>query len=103
MNSSISIFRKVAVAEGISYLLLLFVAMPLKYFADMPLAVKYTGWAHGLLFVLYAATLVLAWQEQKWKFGKAVLIFLASLLPFAPFVVDRKLKDERPENANGSI
>lgn len=103
MNSSISIFRKVAVAEGISYLLLLFVAMPLKYFADMPLGVKYTGWAHGLLFVLYAATLVLAWQEQKWKFGKAVLIFLASLLPFAPFVVDRKLKDERPENANGSI
>ncbi len=69
----------------------------------MPLAVKYTGWAHGLLFVLYAATLVLAWQEQKWKFGKAVLIFLASLLPFAPFIVDRKLKDERPENANSSI
>lgn len=93
--SSLSIFRKVAIAEGISYLLLLFVAMPLKYLADMPLAVRYTGWAHGLLFVLYAATLVLAWQEQKWKFGKAVLIFLASLLPFMPFVVDRKLKDER--------
>ncbi|WP_421940639.1 DUF3817 domain-containing protein [Pedobacter sp.] len=103
MNSTVSLFRKVAVAEGISYLLLLFVAMPLKYFADMPLAVKYTGWAHGLLFVLYAALLVMAWQEQKWKFGKAVLIFLASLLPFAPFVVDRKLKDERPENVNNSL
>ncbi|WP_426328357.1 DUF3817 domain-containing protein [Pedobacter sp. R-06] len=98
MNSSLSIFRKVAVAEGISYLLLLFVAMPLKYFADLPLYVKYTGWAHGLLFVLYAATLVLAWQEQKWKFGKAVLIFLASLLPFMPFVVDRRLKDKRAIN-----
>ena len=96
--SSLSIFRKVAVLEGISYLLLLFVAMPLKYYADMPVAVKYTGWAHGLLFVLYAALLVLAWQEQKWKFGKAVLIFLASLLPFMPFVVDRKLKDERALN-----
>lgn len=93
--SSLAIFRKVAVLEGISYLLLLFVAMPLKYYANMPLAVKYTGWAHGLLFVLYAALLVLAWQEQKWKFGKAVLIFLASLLPFMPFIVDRKLKDER--------
>ena len=93
--SSLSIFRKVAVLEGISYLLLLFIAMPLKYYADMPLAVKYTGWVHGLLFVLYAALFVLAWQEQKWKFGKAVLIFLASLLPFMPFVVDRKLKDER--------
>lgn len=66
----------------------------------MPLYVKYTGWAHGLLFVLYAATLVMAWQEQKWKFGKAALIFVASLLPFAPFIVDRKLKDERPENAS---
>lgn len=103
MNSSISIFRKVAVAEGISYLLLLFVAMPLKYFANMPLAVKYAGWAHGLLFVLYATTLVMAWQEQKWKFGKAVLIFLASLLPFAPFIVDKKLKDERPLEANTNI
>jgi len=93
--SSLSIFRKVAVAEGISYLLLLFVAMPLKYFAGMPLAVKYTGWAHGVLFVLYAAFLIMAWMEQKWHFGKAVLIFVASLLPFMPFIVDRKLKDER--------
>jgi len=50
-----SIFSKVALAEGISYILLLFVAMPLKYLFDMPLAVKYTGWAHGLLFVLYIA------------------------------------------------
>jgi integral membrane protein len=98
MSSSLSIFRKVAIAEGISYLLLLFVAMPLKYLAGLPLYVKYTGWAHGLLFVLYAATLILAWQEQKWKFGKAVLIFLASLLPFAPFIVDRKLKDEKALN-----
>jgi integral membrane protein len=98
MSSSLSIFRKVAVAEGISYLLLLFLAMPLKYLAGLPLYVKYTGWAHGLLFVLYAATLILAWQEQKWKFGKAVLIFLASLLPFAPFIVDRKLKDEKALN-----
>lgn len=97
MGNAITIFRKVAVAEGISYLLLLFVAMPLKYFAGMPLAVKYTGWAHGLLFVLYAAFLVMAWQEQKWKFGKAVVIFLASLLPFMPFLVDKKLKDERPK------
>ncbi len=92
--SSLTLFRKVAVAEGISYLLLLFVAMPLKYLADMPLAVKYTGWAHGLLFVLYAVCLIMAWQEQKWKFSKAVLIFVASLLPFAPFIVDKKLKDE---------
>jgi integral membrane protein len=93
--TSLSLFRKVAIAEGVSYLLLLFVAMPLKYWANMPLAVKYTGWAHGLLFVLYAVCLVMAWQETKWKFGKATLIFLASLLPFAPFVVDNRLKEEQ--------
>ncbi|WP_316844471.1 DUF3817 domain-containing protein [Pedobacter psychrodurus] len=97
MSSSLSIFRKVAVAEGISYLLLLFVAMPLRHFAHLDLAVKYTGWVHGILFIAYVALLVMTWQEQKWKFGKAVLIFLASLLPFMPFVVDRKLKDERPK------
>jgi len=92
--STLSIFKKVAVAEGISYLALLFVAMPLKYFAGMPFAVKYTGWAHGLLFVLYAVLVVMCWMEYKWKFGKAVLIFLASLLPFAPFYVDKRLNEE---------
>ena len=90
----LNLFRKVAIAEGISYLLLLFVAMPLKYWANLPLAVKYTGWAHGLLFVLYAVCLLMAWQETKWKFGKAALIFFASLLPFAPFIVDKRLKEE---------
>lgn len=93
--TTLNLFRKIAVAEGISYLLLLFVAMPLKYFADMPLAVKYTGWAHGLLFVLYAVFLVFTWSTYKWSFGKTVLIFCASLLPFAPFFVDRKLKTAR--------
>jgi integral membrane protein len=92
--TTLNIFRKIALLEGISYILLLFIAMPLKYWANMPLAVKYTGWAHGLLFVLYAVCLIMAWQEKKWSFGKATLIFLASLLPFAPFVVDRRLKEE---------
>ncbi|WP_342331204.1 DUF3817 domain-containing protein [Pedobacter sp. FW305-3-2-15-E-R2A2] len=93
--TTLSIFRKVAVAEGISYLLLLFVAMPLKYWAGMPLAVKYTGWAHGLLFVMYIVILIMAWQEYKWKFSKTVMIGAASLLPFAPFIVDKKLKEEK--------
>lgn len=92
--STLNLFRKIAIAEGISYLLLLFIAMPLKYWANIPMAVKYTGWAHGLLFVLYAVCLIMVWQEKKWSFGKATLIFLASLLPFAPFVVDRRLKEE---------
>lgn len=90
-------FRQVAVLEGISYLLLLFIAMPLKYMADMPEAVQYTGWAHGILFVLYALLLVQCWQSYRWSFGKAAVVFMASLLPFAPFIVDKKLKaEEKP-------
>lgn len=92
--SSLNIFRKVALTEGISYLLLLFVAMPLKYWADLPLGVKYVGWIHGLLFVLYVACLFMAWKEQKWKITKVVFLFIASLLPFIPFYVDKQLKKE---------
>lgn len=92
--NTLSIFRKVAIAEGVSYILLIFIAMPLKYWAEMPLAVKYTGWAHGLLFMLYIMFLIMAWVEYKWSFKKSALIGVASLLPFAPFLVDRKLKEE---------
>ncbi|MCX2575316.1 DUF3817 domain-containing protein [Pedobacter sandarakinus] len=99
--SSLSLFRKVAVAEGISYLALLFIAMPIKYLLHYNEVVKYTGWVHGILFIAYGSTLIMAWQEQKWKFTKALTIFVASLLPFAPFIVDKRLKDERPRNASG--
>lgn len=92
--NTLSLFRKVAVAEGLSYILLVFIAMPLKYLADMPLAVKYTGWAHGLLFVLYIVFLIMAWVEYKWSFKKAFLFGFASLIPFAPFWVDKRLKED---------
>ena len=92
--SSLHLFRKVAMAEGISYIVLLLIAMPLKYLANFPLAVNYVGWAHGLLFVLYIACLIMAWQERKWSFWKVVALFVASLLPFVPFYIEKKLKHE---------
>jgi len=92
--NTLSLFRKIAVAEGISFILLVFIAMPLKYWAGLPLAVKYTGWAHGLLFMLYLVFFFMAWQEVKWKTGKAALIGLACLIPFAPFWVDKKIKED---------
>jgi integral membrane protein len=91
--STLSIFKKVAIAEGISYLALLLIAMPLKYFAGLPLAVKYTGWAHGLLFVLYVALVIMCWMEYKWKFGKTLLVMVCSLLPFAPFIIEKRLHE----------
>lgn len=92
---TLSLFRKIAVAEGLSYVFLVFIAMPLKYWADMPLAVKYTGWAHGLLFMLYIVFLIMAWVEYKWSFKKGALFGGASLIPFAPFWVDKQLKEEK--------
>ena len=55
-KKSVNRFRIIAVLEGWSYVLLLFIAMPLKYMFDMPLFVKYLGWAHGALFVAYMFT-----------------------------------------------
>lgn len=90
-------FCFVALLEGISYIVLLGIAMPLKYFMDMPDAVKYTGWAHGLLFVAYIFLLINVAIQYNWKIGRIFLVFMASLLPFAPFIVDRKLKREAAE------
>jgi integral membrane protein len=85
--------RTVAMIEGVSYLLLLGVAMPLKYLADMPLAVKIVGWIHGALFIVLCALLAHAWRKVPLAFGLTVLVFVASLLPFGPFVVDSRLKE----------
>lgn len=87
-------FRKIAIAEGISFLFLLCIAMPLKYFADMPMAVKIAGYMHGFLFIGFV---LLAWETKNKlnkSFGWFGLAFLASLLPFGTFVLDRGLKRE---------
>jgi integral membrane protein len=89
-------FRLVGVLEGISYIVLLFIAMPLKYIADLPNAVKYVGWAHGVLFVAFGLLLIKVWIDYKWSFGKTTLAFVASLVPFGTFWLDKKLKKEYP-------
>ena len=87
-------FGQIAVYEGLSYLILLFIAMPLKYWADYPAAVRIVGSAHGFLFVLYVILLLLCWRKQKWSFERAALFFFASLIPFATFWVDKKIKQQ---------
>lgn len=92
-------FRKIALIEGISYLFLLLVAMPLKYLADMPLMVKYTGWIHGFLFVAYCLLLLQVWIRYKWKFSMALWAFVASLIPFGTFILDKQLKGMQENRA----
>ena len=88
----IKILRILGYVEGVSYLLLLFIAMPLKYAYDMPMAVKITGMAHGVLFVAYCMVLALCMKKFSWKLGFGVYLFIATLIPFGTFVTDRKLK-----------
>jgi integral membrane protein len=77
--------------EGLSYIFLLFVAMPLKYMAGQPLAVKISGSAHGLFFVLFVLALSYVHFNHDWPFKRSLGVFVASLLPFGTFVIDRRM------------
>lgn len=90
-------FGQVAVYEGISYLVLLFIAMPLKYWADYPLAVRWVGSVHGALFVIYILLLLMCWKKHEWSFKRVCLFSLASIIPFATFWVDRKIRPSSPK------
>ena len=88
--------------EGISFLLLLGVAMPLKYGMGIDMAVKIVGWAHGLLFIGLALLVLLAWLDKALPFRHAFLMMVAALLPFGPFVIDRRLAEDESAEKSGS-
>ena len=92
----INLYRKTAVVEGISYLILLFVAMPLKYFFNIPEAVKYFGWIHGVLFLVFVVFLVLAAVKYRWSLIRIGIYLIAYVLPIVPFILDKKLAEEYP-------
>ncbi len=85
-----NIFRLTAVLEGISYLMLFGVSMPLKYMADIREPNLYVGYAHGILFIAYVILAIVFCWEQKWSIKRFIILFIASLLPFGAFYVDRK-------------
>jgi len=87
-------FRAIAFVEGVSYLVLLGVAMPLKYFAGLPEAVMAVGWAHGVLFVLYLVALAEVSFSRRWRLVRILGAFVASLIPFGTFVLDAQLRRE---------
>lgn len=89
--SPLHLLRNTGKIEAVSFLVLLGIAMPLKYAAGMPEAVKIVGWIHGLLFVLFCLALANAKLKTNLSFGLAALVFVAALLPFGPFVIDKKL------------
>lgn len=86
--------RLVALLEGSSFLLLLFIAMPLKYLAGLPFAVRIVGSVHGLLFLMFMAALYRAARERDWPLRRSLIAFVASIVPFGTFVFDRSLRRE---------
>mgnify|MGYP000904738453 FL=1 len=82
-NDTFSRFRIISIIEGLSYLILVFIAMPLKYMFNYPMAVKIVGMSHGVLFILFFVALVMAMNRYKWKF-LGFQLFVYSLLPFSP-------------------
>ena len=94
VRTSISRLRIIGLIEGISFLLLLAVAMPLKYFSGLPQAVTLAGWIHGLLFITFCVALTQAHQEARWTLWRTGGVLIAALLPFGPFVIDKRLRQE---------
>jgi len=83
-------FRITALLEGVSYILLLFVAVPIKYLGNDPTYVKFLGMPHGLLFVAYIVLAYLIKPEQQWANKTFGIVLLASIIPFGTFYVDKK-------------
>lgn len=91
-NKALTLFRSIGMLEGASFLILLGIAMPLKYFAGMPSAVTIVGALHGLFFVLYVLAIIYATIVLRWKFLRIAGAFVAAFLPFGPFVFDARLR-----------
>ena len=83
-------FRLISFIEGISYLLLLFIAVPIKYFQGDATYVKMLGMPHGILFMGYIILVILIQKQMKWNLKTMGVVALASVIPFGTFYVDKK-------------
>jgi integral membrane protein len=92
MTSALRQLLWIGRAEGVSFLVLLLVAMPLKYGAGMPMAVRIVGMAHGLLFIMYVLSLLRAAGEGGWPRRRTLQGLLASVIPLGPFWFERVLR-----------
>ncbi len=86
----LKIFRLISFLEGVSYLLLVFIAVPIKYLGDNEAFVKMLGMPHGLLFIVYIILATMLKYELSWKPKMFWIILIASIVPFGTFYIDRK-------------
>lgn len=90
MAKYMTFFRVIAFLEGLSFILLLFIAVPIKYISNNPDYVKLLGMPHGLLFMGYVLLVILIAGELKWNTRTLSVILLASIIPFGTFYIDGK-------------
>ncbi|SCY05168.1 integral membrane protein [Nonlabens sp. Hel1_33_55] len=93
----IKFFRYLAIAEGYSFLLILFLTMPLKYLGGIGLPNKIIGMAHGFLFLGYVVMAIVVAQILKWKFKDTIIVILMSVVPFGTFWMKDKYLNSRDE------
>ncbi|WP_179351861.1 DUF3817 domain-containing protein [Winogradskyella vidalii] len=90
MSKLLPVFRIVALLEGVSYILLLFIATPIKYFYEDDQYVKMLGMPHGILFMAYVVIAVLISSDMKWPSRTLWIVLFASIIPFGTFYIDKK-------------
>jgi integral membrane protein len=90
-NTTFSRFRLISFIEGISFLILVFIAMPLKYLAGIPLAVKIAGMTHGILFILFVIALVMAYKKYSWNNSLTFKLFVYSVIPFGFILIEKTI------------
>lgn len=90
MTKLLPTFRIVALLEGLSYILLLFIATPIKYVAEDPQYVKLLGMPHGILFMVYVVIAVIISKDMKWSSKTLWIVLIASVIPFGTFYIDKK-------------
>ena len=91
LNHQVKAFKWISILEGISFLVLLLIAMPLKYIWESPEMVKVVGMAHGILFVAYIFGALLLFRPLGWNLKTLMLVCISSVLPLGPFYVEKKI------------
>jgi integral membrane protein len=90
LQNQVKIFKWISIFEGVSFLVLLLIAMPLKYIWDAPQMVQSVGMAHGILFIAYILGALLLFKPLGWNIKTLMIICVSSVLPLGPFYVEKK-------------
>ncbi|OCL85425.1 DUF3817 domain-containing protein [Arcobacter porcinus] len=90
-RTKFSQFRTISIVEGISYLVLVFFAMPMKYYFDEPMTTKIFGMIHGIFFIIFCIALYGAMKKYKWNFIFSLKLFIYSLIPFLFILIEKEI------------